>query len=69
MEFLSGLVDAGAIITIDHEDQALGTGKIMPPQGPDLILSTDIPHVELDVFIGDGFDVEADGGDRGDVLI
>jgi len=41
----------------------------MSPQRPDLILSADIPNVELDVFVGDRLDVEADGGDGGDVLV
>lgn len=40
----------------------------MSPQGPDLVLATDIPHVELDVLVGDGLDVEADGGNGGNVL-
>ena len=40
----------------------------MPPQGPNLILAADVPHIELDVLVGDGLDVEADGGDGGDVL-
>lgn len=40
----------------------------MPPQRPDLILATDVPNVELDVLVGDGLDVEADGGNGGDVL-
>ena len=43
------------------------TGKIVPPQRPYLILPSHVPHVELDILIGDGLDVEADGGDGGDV--
>lgn len=31
----------------------------MPPQGADLVLSTDIPHGELNVLVLDGLDVEA----------
>ena len=41
----------------------------MPPQRPNLVLTTDIPHIELDVLIGDTLDVEANGGDGGDVLV
>jgi len=33
--------------------------KIMSPQRPDFILTTDIPHCEADVFVLDRFDVEA----------
>ena len=39
----------------------------MPPQRSDLVLSTHVPDVEFHVLVGDGFDVEADGGDGGDV--
>lgn len=41
----------------------------MPPQWPDLVLSTDVPDIELYVLVRDGLDVEADGGDGGDVLV
>lgn len=40
----------------------------MPPQGTDLVLTTNIPNVELDVLVRDRLDVEADGGDGGDIL-
>ena len=40
----------------------------MPPQRTNLVLTTDVPDIELDVLVGDGLDVEADGGDGGDVL-
>jgi hypothetical protein len=39
------------------------------PQGTNLVLATDIPDVEFGVLVCDGLDVEADGGDRGDVLV
>ena len=41
----------------------------MPPQWPDFVLSSHIPDVELDILVGDCFDVEADCGYRGDVLV
>lgn len=41
----------------------------MSPQRTDLVLATDIPDVELGVLVGDGLDVEADGGNGGDVLV
>lgn len=40
----------------------------MPPQGTNLVLTADIPDVKLDILVGDRLDVEADGGDGGDVL-
>ena len=39
----------------------------MSPERPYLVLSAYIPDIEFDVFVGDGLDVEADGGDGGDV--
>lgn len=44
------------------------TTKVMPPQRPNLVLATDIPNVELDVFISHSFDVEADGRDGSNIL-
>jgi hypothetical protein len=40
----------------------------VPPERTDLILSSDIPDVEFGVLVCDGFDVEADGRDRSNVL-
>lgn len=40
----------------------------MPPQGPDLVLAADVPDIKFDVLVGNGLDVEADGGDGGNVL-
>lgn len=41
----------------------------MPPQRADLVLSTDVPDVEPGLFVHDRLDVEADGGNGGDVLV
>lgn len=40
----------------------------MPPQRTNLVLTTDIPDVKLDILVGDSLDVEADGRNGGDVL-
>ena len=45
------------------------TRKVMPPQWSNLVLSSDIPDIELDVLVCDGLDVEADCGDRCDILV
>ena len=37
----------------------------MSPQGPDLVLTTHVPHCEADVLVLDCLHVEADGGDGG----
>ena len=36
------------------------------PQGPDLVLATDIPYRKGDVFVFDSFNVEADSWDCSD---
>lgn len=59
LEFLSGLDDTVAIVGIDNEDDALGVLEVVPPQRSDLVLTTDIPHGELNVLVLDGLDVEA----------
>lgn len=46
----------------------LRTAKVVPPQGPDLVLTANVPDIKFDVFVGNSLDVEADGGDGGDVL-
>lgn len=40
----------------------------MPPERTDLILTTNIPDIKLDILVGDSLDVETDGRDGGDVL-
>jgi hypothetical protein len=45
------------------------TREIVSPERTDLVLATDIPHVELDVLVCHGLDVEADGRDGRDVLV
>jgi hypothetical protein len=41
----------------------------VPPQGTNLVLAADIPYVEFGVLVCNRLDVEADRGDRGDVLV
>lgn len=41
----------------------------MTPERTNLVLTTDIPNIELDVLIGHALHVEADGGDCGDILV
>jgi hypothetical protein len=38
----------------------------MPPEGPDLVLSSDIPNGEGNVLVLDRFDVETNGRDGSD---
>ena len=60
VELLLGLVYALPVLTVDDEHEALRAGVVVPPEGPNLVLSSDIPDVELDVLVCDGFDIESD---------
>lgn len=68
-ELRSRLVHPLAVARVDHEDQPLRPGEVVPPQRPDLVLPAHVPHVELCVLVGHRLDVEADGGDRGYFLV
>ena len=59
LQLLSGLNNTIAIIAIDDEDDALGVLEVMSPQRSDLVLSTYIPHGELDILILDSLNIEA----------
>jgi hypothetical protein len=65
----ASLVHAIAIDRVNDEDQALGAREVVSPQRPDLVLTTDIPDVELGVLVCDGLDVETDRGDCCDILV
>ena len=45
------------------------TAVVMPPERSDLVLSANVPDVELDVLEVDRLDVESDGGDGCDLLL
>ena len=59
LELLTGLDDTVAIVGVDDENDTLGVLEVMSPEGADLVLSTDIPHGELNVLVLDSLDVEA----------
>lgn len=46
-------------LRVDHEDQTLGPGVVVPPERTNLVLTTDIPNVELDVLVRYRLNVEA----------
>lgn len=59
LKFLSGLDDTISVVAVDNEDDTLGVLEVVSPQGTDLVLTTDIPHGELDVLVLNSLDVEA----------
>lgn len=58
LQFFPGLDNTVAIVAVDNEDDTLGILEIMPPERTDLILTTNVPHGELDVPVFDSLDVE-----------
>lgn len=64
-----GLLEAGGITRVHDEDQALCTGVVVSPERADLVLTTNIPHIELDVLIGHALDVKSNRGDCGHILV
>ena len=59
LQLLTCLNNTISIIAVDDEDDALGVLEVVSPQWSNLVLSTNVPHCELDVLVFDGFDVEA----------
>jgi hypothetical protein len=59
LELLTGLDNTVAIVGVDDENDTLGVLEVMSPERADLVLSTDIPHGELNVLVLDSLDVEA----------
>jgi hypothetical protein len=59
LEFLASLDDTVTIVAVDDEDDTLGVLEVMSPERANLVLTTNIPHCELDVLVLDGLDVEA----------
>ena len=58
LKLLPGLDNTVAIVAVNNEDNALGVLEVVSPQRTDLVLTTDIPHGELDVLVLDSLDVE-----------
>lgn len=59
LQLLPCLNNTVAIVGVDNEDNTLGVLEVMPPQRPDLVLSSDIPYGELNVLVLDSLDVES----------
>ena len=69
MKLLPSLVYSSSVVGINHKNQALGPREVVSPKRSNLVLPAHIPHVELDILIGHGFDVEAHGRDGGNILV
>lgn len=59
VKLLAGIIDSIAIVGVDDENDTLSVGVVVTPQLSDLILTSDVPHVEGDVLVGDLLNVES----------
>jgi len=59
LQLFSSLDNTISVVGVDHEDDTLGVLEVVSPEGTDLVLSTNIPHCELNVLVLDCLDVEA----------
>lgn len=58
MEFLLCFINSLPVLTVDDENETLGAGVIVSPQWTDLVLTSNVPNVELDVLVCDRLDIE-----------
>jgi hypothetical protein len=59
LQLLAGFDNTIPIVAVNHEDDTLGVLEVVAPQRTDLVLTTDIPHGELNVLVFDSLDVES----------
>jgi len=59
LQFLPSLNHTISVVGVDDEDDTLGILEVVSPQRTNLVLSTDIPHCELNVLVLDCLNVEA----------
>lgn len=60
VQLLLRFVNSFPVLAVNDEHEALCSGIVVPPEGPNLVLSSDVPHVELDVLICHRLHVETD---------
>ena len=54
-----GLLEAGGIVRVNDENDALCVFVVVAPERTDFVLAADVPHGKGDVLVGDGLHVEA----------
>jgi hypothetical protein len=52
------------IIRINNEDQSLSVLAVMSPQSMNSSLTTNLPHIHIDAFADNTFDIETNPSDR-----
>jgi hypothetical protein len=66
VQFFTGFINTVTVVGVDDEDDTLCVLEVVSPERSDAVLTTNVPHGELDVLVFYGFDVETNGGDSGD---
>lgn len=59
LQFFSGFDNTISIVGVDDEDDTLGVLVVVAPKWSDLVLTTNVPHGELNVLVLYGLNVEA----------
>merc|ERR1740123_300646 len=65
-QLLTCILNTITVVAVDHVDEAICSLIIVPPERTNLVLATDVPHCETQVFVFYRLDIEADGWDGGD---
>ena len=68
VELFAVLFDSVSIIGVNDVDESLGVGVVVSPEKSDLVLTTDVPHVEGDVLVLNSLNVESNCWDGVDDL-
>jgi len=63
LKFFASFRHTFTIVGIDDEDDTLCVLEVVPPEGTDLVLTSNVPDGERNVLVLDGLDIEADGRD------
>jgi hypothetical protein len=64
VELLFCLVYSLPVLTVHDKYEALRSGIVVSPKWPNLILTPDVPDIELDVLVSHCLDVKSDCGAR-----
>ncbi len=46
------------VVAVYHKNESLGVLEVVPPQGPNLVLTAHIPHGKADVLVLDSLHIE-----------
>lgn len=60
MQFLFCFVDSLSVLAVDDENETLSASVIVSPEWTDLVLTSNVPNVELDILVCDRLHIEAD---------